>query len=161
MGNHALVKACNLLGIKAHVTHRPWNGETPTNHIFIKRDPRNTLVSWLRHTGKPITQGMFICGLADYDGKPFAQTLDHYANFLDDPKTLVIKYESLILNDLEMRRIAGHFGVPFLDDAFANLPGGTNTWRGDHCNYHAIWSPAVAQAWNDAGGAELLTRWGY
>ncbi len=50
-GNHALVKALELLGIPADVNHLSFAEGIPAGarHILIVRDPRNVVLRW-RHT---------------------------------------------------------------------------------------------------------------
>lgn len=157
MGNHALWKACELLGIVTngvnHVEH-PADIERP--HIFIRRDPRNALVSWVRFEGMPVTQGTLITAMASY-----LPQLARYEGWLTDPDTLVVTFERLVSDDQQMREIAAHCGVPYLDDAWPNLPNHTKTWTGRLSDYREHWTPAVDDAWVAAGGPALLERWGY
>lgn len=157
MGNHALWKACELLGIVTngvnHVEH-PADIERP--HIFIRRDPRNALVSWVRFEGMPVTQGTLITAMASY-----LPQLARYEGWLTDPDTLVVTFERLVSDDQQMREIAAHCGVPYLDDAWPNLPNHTKTWTGRLSDYREHWTPAVDAAWVAAGGPALLERWGY
>lgn len=163
MGTHALWKALELLGIRCDdVNHTPYGQPVPegVRRIFIKRDPRNALVSWLRFRGQPVTQGTFIAALSDPDG-PSPVGLPQYEGWLDDPDTFIVSFEALIASDAEMRRMAAWLGVPYLEDAWPNLPGHTSTWTGRYSDYSTIWSPVVDEAWVNAGGPALLARWGY
>lgn len=157
MGNHALWKACELLGIASsgvnHVEH-PADIERP--RIFIRRDPRNALVSWVRFEGMPVTQGTLITAMASY-----LPQLPRYEGWLTDPDTLVVTFERLVANDQQMREIAAFAGVPYLDDAWPNLPNHTKTWTGRLSDWREHWTPAVDAAWVAAGGPALLARWGY
>lgn len=166
-GNHALVKACELLGVPAKVDHinaiNGWKGlpEGTTHHIFIKRDPRNILLSWLRFTGKQQTPGMFLTSLIRFQSKSFAEELAEYESWLHDSNTLVVKYEDLIANDTEMKRIAAYLMVDYIPGAFEDLPGYTTTWHADHSDWQKMWTPQMTPIWNVYGGIELLARWGY
>jgi hypothetical protein len=160
-GNHALVKSIQLLGVNCDVNHEPFGAEANGPRVFVKRDPRNAVVSWLRFNGKPVTQGMVIAALADFDGKPLVDAMQEFEGWLTDSGTLVVRFEDLIASDGELRRIAEHLGVPYLDDAFPALPAGTVTWSGKLSDYRAIWSTEVQRAWAEAGGNEVLHRWGY
>jgi hypothetical protein len=171
MGNHALWKACELLGIASngvnHIEH-PAATEGPHifatrdpaaiegPHLFIKRDPRNALVSWVRFEGLPVTQGTLITAMASY-----LPQLPLYEGWLTDPDTLVVTFERLVADDQQMREIAAFAGVPYLDDAWPNLPNHTKTWTGRLSDYREHWTPAVDAAWVAAGGPALLERWGY
>lgn len=162
-GNHALVKAVQLLGVPCDVQHIPYGPviAQASKYIFIKRDPRNALVSWLRFMGKPVTQGMFITALNDFDGRTLVAAMAEYEGWLTDANTFVVKFEDLIASDAAMQGIATYLGVPYLSDAFPALPGGTMTWTGALSDYTPIWTPDVQTAWDAAGGPALLTRWGY
>ena len=157
MGNHALWKACELLGIVTsgvnHVEH-PADIERP--HIFIKRDPRNALVSWVRFEGMPVTQGTLITAMASY-----LAMIAPFEGWLSDPRVHVVRFEDLVASDAAMRGIAAHVGVPYLDDAWPNLPNHTKTWTGRLSDYREHWTQPVADAWAAAGGNEAVKRWGY
>ena len=159
-GNHALVKAVQLLGSPCIVEHIEYAGPIGL-HIFIKRDPRNTVCSWLRFNGRPVTPGMFITALRLFQHASLVEELAAYEGWLTDPQTLVVSYEALIASDAEMRRIAAYLDVPYLDDAFSELEGLTSTWFAQHSDYRAIWTPEVEAVWAAEGGNELLARWGY
>lgn len=159
-GNHALVKAVQLLGSPCIVEHIEYAGPIGL-HIFIKRDPRNIVCSWLRFNGRPVTPGMFITALRLFQHASLVEELAAYEGWLTDPQTLVVSYEALIASDAEMRRIAAYLDVPYLDDAFSELEGLTSTWFAQHSDYRAIWSPEVEAVWAAEGGNELLARWGY
>ena len=159
-GNHALVKAVQLLGAPCDVAHIKYDGPVG-KHIFIKRDPRNIVCSWLRFKGNPVTPGMFIAAFRAFESKPLVDELAEYEGWLADPETLVVSYESLTADDMEMKRIAEFIGVPYINGAFAYLPGLTRTWFADHSDYSAIWTPEVEAVWSAEGGPELLARWGY
>ena len=65
------------------------------------------------------------------------------------------------VDDQQMREIAAYCGVPYLDDAWPNLPNHTKTWTGRLSDWREHWTPAVDAAWAAAGGPALLERWGY
>jgi hypothetical protein len=158
MGNHALWKACELLGIATdgvnHIAADEPRGDE--RFIFIKRDPRNALVSWVRFNGMPVTQGTLIAAMADY-----LPQLPQYEGWLTAPGVLVVSFERLVADDQQMREIASFAGVPYLDDAWPNLPDHTKTWTGRLSDWREHWTPAVDAAWVAAGGPALLERWGY
>lgn len=164
-GTHALVKAVQLLGHPCQVDHMPhteYAGAWPGPRIVIKRDPRNVLLSWVRHQGKPVTRGMAITFMRDYDaGQTLAQAMAPFEGWLSDPGALLVSYEALTASDDEMRRIAAHLDTPYIDDAWRWLPGMTRTWRADHSDWEALWTPQMDAAWREIGGPELLDRWGY
>ncbi len=169
-GNHALVKACELLGVPASVIHLPYwrkeehfeqEGLVDPKTIFIKRDPRNIVVSWIRFLRNPVTVGMFLTKFRKFRE---ASLIDEMANFepwLTHPNSLVIRYEDLIASEDVIRQIAAFVGVPYLEGAFPELPGATRTWNDVPSDYRTVWTPEVERIWNEEGGGELLSRWGY
>lgn len=191
MGNHALWKACELLGIptnginhlESKVPREPvlkqrdmlfrvlqWDAigkETAPRGIsapdsvllpcfFIKRDPRNALVSWIRYERMPVTQGTIISTMHS-----FLSMLEKFEGWLTAADTLVVSFERLVKDDSQMREMAAFAGVDYLEDAWPNLPNHTKTWTGRLSNYQEHWSPAVEKAWVQNRGSDLLTRWGY
>jgi hypothetical protein len=160
-GNHALVKACQLLGQPCEVAHIPFGEPVESDHIFIIRDPRNIVCSWLRFNGHPVTPGMFITAFRKFQSRSLVEEMAEYDGWLEDPNTLVVEYDALISSDAEMRRIAEYLGVPYLDGAFECLPGLTKTWFPVHSDYSTIWTPEVESVWNAEGGPELLATWNY
>lgn len=160
-GNHALVKALQLLGIPCQVDHLLFGEQVNEKHVFIKRDPRNILCSWLRFNGQPVTPGMFLASFRRFQTTSLVEEMADYEDWLTDENTLVVRYEDLIANDDELRRIATHLDTPYLDGAFEAMPGMTRTWFHNHSDYRAIWTPEVESVWVAEGGPELLARWGY
>lgn len=159
-GNHALVKAVQLLGQPCSVDHIEYAGPIG-QHVFIKRDPRNVVCSWLRFNGQPVTPGMFITAFRLFQTGALVDELAAYEGWLSDPGTLVVSYEDLTASDAEMRRIAAYLGVPYIEGAFADLEGLTATWFAQHSDYRTIWTPEVEAVWVAEGGPALLARWGY
>lgn len=160
-GNHALAKACQLLGQPCVVSHIPHGGDVGEKHILIKRDPRNILCSWLRFIGQPVTPGTFLTAFRDFQGKHFVEAMADYEEWQRDAGTLVVRYEELIRDDEEIKRIADYLGMIYLPNAFENLPGMTRTWNPDHSDYRSIWTDEVQAAWAAEGGNTLLAAWGY
>lgn len=160
-GNHALVKAVQLLGQPCEVNHLPFGSAVGEKHVFIKRDPRNVICSWLRFIGRPVTDGMFLSAFRDFQGRPLVDEMAEYECWLCDAGTLVVAYEDLIASDDAMKKIADYLGITYFDGAFEHLPGLTRTWHSEHSDYRTVWTDAVREAWEAEGGNELLTRWGY
>lgn len=159
-GNHALVKAVQLLGQPCEVNHITYIGSIP-DHVFIRRDPRNIVCSWLRFNGKPVTPGMFITAFRMFQYGTLVDEMALFEGWLTDPMALVVSYEALTASDVEMRRIAEYLKVPYLDGAFEELEGLTSTWFPQHSDYRTIWTPEVEAVWAAEGGSDLLARWGY
>lgn len=161
-GCHMLTKAVQLLGVNCKVDHIEFGEKPAAPHVFIKRDPRNVVVSWLRFHGKPLTRGMFMSALGDFHmGRTLIESFAPYEGWLTDPETMVVRFEDLSNKEFELVRIAEHLGVPYLDDAWTALPGGTMSWSGKHSDHRTLWGPTIEKAWADAGGVELQARWGY
>lgn len=157
-GNHALVKALQLLGQPCQVNHIKFGENVEGPHIFIKRDPRNVICSWLRFNGQPVTPGMFLSAFRKFQERSLVEEMAEYEGWLDG---FVVRYEDLIADDSEMRRIAEHLDVPYIAGAFEALPGMTRTWFADHSDYSTVWTEDVNAVWDAEGGNELLARWGY
>lgn len=161
-GNHPLVKGLQLLGVPCQVHHIPFGHPVEGRHIFIKRDPRNALVAWLRMREMPETPGIFITAFRRFQERSLVEEMAEYEAWQRDPDTLVVRYEYLIADADELKRIAAFLGIPYIDGAFENLPGMTRTWTGpNHSDYRAIWTPEVESVWAEEGGNQLLAAWGY
>lgn len=163
-GLHATRKACELLGVPWTIGgHYPHGAELPehTHHVFIRRDPRNALISRLRMEGATVAPGTFIARFRRYDaGKSLVQAMAEYEPWLT-AAPLPLRFEDLIASDGEMRRLAAYLGVPYLADAWRHLPGATITWSGQFSDYRTVWTDDVQRVWSAEGGDELLARWGY
>jgi hypothetical protein len=161
-GNHALAKSVQMLGVPCAVNHIPFGQPVGEKHVFIKRDPRNGLVSWLRMNGQPEIPGMFITAFRLFQSNSLVAELAEYEGWLRDAGTLVVRYEDLISGPEEIMKIAEYIGVAYQPTAFENLPGLTRTWAGaKHSDYRELWSPEVETVWAAEGGSELLYQWGY
>ena len=160
-GNHALVKAVQLLGVPCDVAHITFGRPVEAKHVFIKRDPRNVLCSWLRFNGQPVTPGMFITAIRKFQDRPLVDEMAEFEGWLTDENTLVVSYEALISSATELERIADYLATPYIYGAFEALPGMTRTWFADHSDFRAIWTPEVEAVWQAEGGPELLKRWDY
>lgn len=160
-GNHALMKAVELLGFPCRVDHFEFGQAVEEKHIFIKRDPRNIVCSWMKFYGKPMTPGMFITNFRQFQAGSLVEDMRLFEGWLWDASTLVVKYEDLIASSYEMRRIAAYLGTPYIDGAFEELPGLTMTWNFPHSDYQTIWTDEVKAVWESEGGTQLLSRWGY
>jgi hypothetical protein len=171
-GSHALVKALQLLGVNCEVNHAEYS-EAPADdrpRVLIKRDPRDAVVSWLRFNGVPVTQGAFICALSDMDGHRYdrykgvslVDAMARYEGWLFDRATTVVRFERLVDSESALIGLADALGVPYLSDAWeAHQVRNTVSWTGELSDYRTIWTPEVRDAWRQAGGNELLARWGY
>lgn len=163
-GNHALVKALRLLGEPCAVNHLPYVSNVQGKHILIKRDPRNVVVSALRHMGRVVTQSAVRTEIAEFgltSPGSLVEQMAAYEGWLSDPNTYVVRYEDLIADDVAMRGIAAYIGVEYVAGTFEKLPGHTETWNIVRSDYSLLWTEETQAAWEAAGGPDLLNRWGY
>jgi|GEM_PF-6045986 len=161
-GTHALQKAVELLGQHAGDVHHIGFGEPMpegvSKHLYIYRDPRNAILSWMRWDGRSITDGSVMAAIR---GKRYLQTTRQFVGWVNAPDVHKVRYEELIADDGAMRGIAKFLGVPYLESAFPNLPGLTRTWNLEHADFRKIWTPALAACWHEEGGDDLVQAFGY
>jgi len=104
-GNHALVKALELLGIPARVNHLPFGAAVDEPHVFIKRDPRDVVVSALRFKHRQVTAGTYIAQFRRFELDPKERSLvAAMAEF--EPwltRAYVVRYEELIADEAQLR----------------------------------------------------------
>ena len=155
-GTHALVKAVELLGcVDVRQDHIPYTeGLKVDKHLYIQREPRNMLVSWVRFAYPTVTKGYLIGAIKNYGSMKMSlpEAILRFDSWEHRKNVLVVEFESLIENDREMRRIAEYLEAPFLDDAFENLPGGTATWTGKLSRWEDYWCPEIDEIWNEYFG---------
>jgi hypothetical protein len=161
-GTHALVKACELLGVPATHHHEPYREGLAIDGqpLLVMRDPRNVAISWVRHHGRPVTEGTVMAALRQFVHGSLPEDLQAYEPWLT--RAYVVRFESLVQSAETMRdlsRLLGSGADP--DAAFAWLPGGTLTWTGRLSDWATVWTPAIDRVWQELGGPALLARWGY
>lgn len=172
-GTHGLARTCQLLGVPCDSTHLPHADGLPegtTHDIFIVRDPRNVLVSWLGEMRLPATPGAFVERFHEfYTGqrRSFVKELRQYEPWLTEAG-LVVRFEDLCAEGLtlearerEVRRIATYLDSPFWFGVAEHVLGPTRTFNLPQSDYRTIWTPEVEQIWTHEGGPQLLARWGY
>lgn len=162
-GTHALKKACELLGRPALSGHwRPSAFPRPDGDVlFIIRDPRDLPLSYLRFMRRTVSEGTYLSLLRHHEGVDEAMipALRDFGGWMATVPTF--RYEALIADDREMRRLADTIGEPYLDGAWELLPGLTATWNPVHSDHRTIWTPRIADVWDSLGGNALLEEWGY
>lgn len=169
MGNHALWKAACLLGLESsgvnHIPYQELNGAETSEqellatcdmHVFIRRDPRNALMSWVRFQKLPVTVSTMVSAMSDY-----ILQLDPFEPWLQREGVVQVRFEELVSSPQAMQDLATAVGVPYPEEAWESLPNHTKTWTGKLSDYREVWTPALEVAWQARGGNELLTRWGY
>jgi Sulfotransferase domain len=166
-GNHALWKAVELLGFAAGVNHAEFEAGAPkgtTHQVFIKRDPRNVIVSKLRGDQDAVTPGKFLSRMQRFDTASLVDEMRKFEGWMVAMQSLpihVVRYEDLIADAGTMRALAWFLGVPYLEGAFGELEGHTRTWNKVKSDYREVWTDEVQRRWRAGGGDALLRRWGY
>jgi hypothetical protein len=170
-GTHALLKAIQLLGIPAAnepfdegviAVHFGSKEKIPkgVKHICIFRHPKNCLISECRFMGKPLASGFLIGFIKNFrDGRLMKEMLSQYLGW--KKKAYCVSYEDLVKDDKCLREIAKYLQVPYLEDAFPNLPGLTFTWSGKPSNWEEHWNDEIEKVWVESGMNELQTKLGY
>lgn len=99
----------------------------------------------------------------EFNGEPFVKHYRRYTRWLTDPdlSLLVVRFEDMLANDGELRRIAQWLGVPFQDDAFEVLYGGSRTWSGRLSDWREHWNDQVDAKWRSCGAQTLQDELGY
>jgi len=174
-GIHALQKACVLLGVAGNLGHDSYASGLPdgyTRSIFLKRDPRNILISWLRFNHIPVTTENLVSAMEslhselhpDQEGKSLAVAMAEFEGWRTDPNTLVVSYEELAESPLGMDKVAAFLGVRYPDGAFGKLEGldeeNKKFYNESHSDYQDVWDAEVQAFW-DVHCTGLLTTWGY
>lgn len=161
-GNHALQKACALLGVDLKVNHTFYADKAfGEKCLMLVRHPRNVICSQLqdlrRHRITPIGLQH---GIADVAESVCKAHLD-FLGWLTDPDTTVIRYENLMGSSAPMLKIAGILGVGYVPGSWEKLPGGTGTWSGHPSDWTAIWTAKAQEIWLNAGGLKVEALYGY
>ncbi len=155
-GNHALQKACALLGVELRVEHYHYSEKVPGwKYLYVTRNPRSMAVAACRapkpHVATP--EGI-IAQIREYRYiMPLADLLADRAMWLVDPDVHAISYEELTGSPAGIERLAGLLGVMATGGEFAKLPGGTLSWTGGSDGWQAYWTDAVEAVWQESGCA--------
>ena len=161
-GTHALNKTIQLLGVPSKVAHLPYSERPDGKTVCIFRNPRNVIISWLRFTGRPLTQGKIIEQIKNYQGVGIAAAGNEFTQYLIDDSVLAVRYEELISDGGKtVEQIAAYLGVPVLDDCYPNIKGLTLTWTGAPSDWEKHWTDEIDIVWKEYGGAELEGAWNY
>ena len=160
-GTHALAKAVQLLGQQTTLAHAPYENKPEGKSIHIVRNPRDTIVSWMRFTRTESAQGFLIGAFDNFYELPLYEQFAGYAPYKDDKDVLTVRFEDLISTPKTLEDIAEYLEVPMLSDAFDRLPGLTVTWTGKLSNWADHWTNEVETAWVKARGPEVEAMWNY
>ena len=171
-GTHALLKAIELLGVPqaketfgegVMLTHLEATETIPdeVKVVTVFRNPRNCLVSMCRFQGRPIAAGFLIGIIRAYmvRDKSMRAYFEAFLPWME--QSHCIRYESLCDSDETLRGVAAFLGVPYLDDAFPNLLGGTMSWTGKPSDWRAHWNDSIQRVWEEEGMDEIEKVLGY
>lgn len=163
-GCHALKKGVELLGAApVDLIHEPAGtlASLDAPMVVSFRDPRNVLISRCRWDQRPLASGSLINLLRDCDGEPFVTGYRRYLPWLEDERVRCMPYEALTGSDAGLRLVALYLGIPYLEDAFVNLPGLTMTWTGKPSVWQDHWTEQLSKEWKLYGGDDLEHELGY
>ena len=159
-GTHLLLKAVRLfygnigLPFHSHVPHA--HKESDKKYINIIRNPRNTLISWVRFNRLPIDEKHLIQEIPDI----IAEGAE-YLGWLADDDALNVRFEELNTTPSELDKIAEFIDMPLVDKHYSKLWGGTKTFTGKLSHWPPFWTPEVAKCWTEHGGDNLERQLGY
>ncbi len=159
-GTHLLLRAVVLFegeGLTAKHEHLDSTNTITGAHLHIKRNPRNALISYIRHLGDGdlSTDGIIRAMPA------LVEEMKLYLPWTTNPDVLNVSFESLLTDPAELERIATYLSMPCIDDHFLKLWGNTPTFSGKLSNWRDYWNDDVAAAWIAADGAILEQLLGY
>ena len=174
-GLHALSKSVQLLGIPSNsfapdapnsvaFDHIPYGTLDPkyTKHIYIRRHPRNMLISWVRFIALPVTTGTLIGAMQGFVEGSFHDYCSKFIPWLNEPGVLQVRFEDLFTDGgVTMQKIADYLGVPLDPDAYPNIPGFTQTWTGKLSDWTTVWNAELETALTQYRCNEIQTAFGY
>lgn len=124
--------------------------------VTILRDPRNVLVSYVRHRAEPWGGDRKFTldeAMDDFWGKPFVETYEGFLGW--QGRSVVLRYENLAPEAIGA-------GCDIYD---ANRPEWDrwigNTRTGSPSDWREHWTEEAEGAWQARGGVELVDRAGY
>ena len=144
-------------GLTARHRHLDSTHKVEGAHLHIKRNPRNALISHIRHLGggdlsaKGIIQAM----------PALIAEMKLYLPWTTDLSVLNVSFESLLTDPAEVQRISTYLSMPCKDNHFLKLWGNTPTFTGKLSNWREYWNTDIATAWKAADGDILEQLLGY
>lgn len=171
-GTNATEKVVRLLGrTPSHHMHTPPREEIYTKHkvIYIRRNPRNVLISWLRYHERELTEKNMIDTIQDFGypdedrqhGNSMFDMYTAYDEWRSIPSVCVVRYEDLVQDQDTIDRIADYLNVPRSDGILPSLPKGTYTWNDKKSNWKEYWTDRVEGAWLMSGMPVIESTMGY
>lgn len=159
-GTHLLLKAVRLfynnigLPFHEHVPHG--NRKADAKYINIVRNPRNTLVSWLRYNRLPVDEKHLI-----QEMPAVIKEGAGYIGWLEDVDCLNVRFELMNTDPKEVAKIAAYIDKPLIENHYSKMWGGTKTFTGRLSHWPHYWTQAVNDRWVELGGINLENRLGY
>lgn len=159
-GTHLLLKAVRLfysnigLPFHEHVPHE--SRKVGEKYINIIRNPRNTLISWLRFSRLPVDEKHLI-----EEMPAIIKEGAGYLGWLEDDDCLNVRFEALNTDPRELDKIAAYIDKPLIKDHYSKLWGGTKTFTGRLSHWPPYWTPRAKAEWKRLGGINLEARLGY
>jgi len=157
-GTHLLLKAVELFGVEAHHSHmdftKPWDADD--THIQIIRNPRNTVISWVRFMKLPRNNETII-GSISY----MLKRMEGHFGCIAHPQWYTVRFEELLADPNVIEGIAKHIDLPLAEGHFQSLWGDTRTFTNDLTRWKDFWNDEVNAAWIDKGGIEIEEKMNY
>lgn len=144
--------------------------------VVFLRDPRNRLISNFRFKAGGGAGAKAAKSGSDEDIAAFMLRAKHgrtpvafmqaWADrWVKWPGALIVRFEDLVVRDqgiTEAWRIKAHLDAPGDPTAAYEYSfGQSGTWTGKHSDWREWFGPKSRAAWEDQGGAKLLTTMGY
>ena len=161
-GTNLLLKAINLFDTEGVRKHHygfdkpfPFEGEAHPQ-VQIIRNPRNTLISWVRFKKLPrnndtIIKSMEFC--IDY--------MNGHFDCIADDRWHTVRFEELLSDPSVIEGIGEYLGLPLVENHFEKLWGDTDTFTNDLTDWKDWWTEEVNEAWTAKGGVELEIKMNY
>lgn len=163
-GTHALQRALLLLGLGYIPTsHLPYaNRHTDQPYAFIKRDPRNVVISRVRWQQKPVTEEWIVHYLRQWnERRTMGEALAAFEGWLMDPDAVQVTFERLVTEPREMQRLGEGVRGRWQPERWRELRSGeSRTYTGQLSNWPEHWTPRIEGVWEECC-AGVLGRWGY
>lgn len=131
------------------LAHVPARLALPGSVITVFRDPRNVLVSYCRHREREdCDRPSLVEAIGSFWNQPFVPLYDSYLGW--HGRSVVLRYE-----DMPSWQVGDGASL------YAGQSRDWNTRTGSPSDWRDHWTQEAEEAWQDAGGVELLARAGY
>ena len=129
-------------------------------HIFIKRNLRNVVISWMYHN-KSERRSLENAFEHFHTGAKYPNYVRRFVDWNYDVNTHVVKFEDLIYNRTGLEEIYELLQLPFDSTDYDAIIGGTRTYREKHANWRKEWTSTMEYIWYETGMPELNRLLGY